>query len=308
MADIFETTDPDVASTLFNDLYSAMRLSVPGTRHSLRIVQHHVDQIRLDRMTLRMDLDAIAEPLGAVAIAHVRNGHVRYQQGRDEHLWRRGDVLLTVQPDAPFHATQHDLDVDYALIPPQLFDQITGAEHPPVRLLAHRPYSPTAGRRWWRTYAFVHHTVADPDTPRNPLVTAQCARLLAAATLAAFPNTAIIEPTVADRRDAHPDTLRRGVAFIEAHPHLDLTVTDIAGAACVTVRAIQLAFRRHLDTTPMAYLRRVRLDHAHHDLLTATHNDTVTSIAARWGFPGAGNFAAAYRAAYGQPPSRTLNR
>jgi len=32
------------------------------------------------------------------------------------------------------------------------------------------------------------------------------------------------------------------------------------GAAHVTVRAVQLAFRRHLDTTPMAYLRRVRLE------------------------------------------------
>jgi hypothetical protein len=32
-------------------------------------------------------------------------------------------------------------------------------------------------------------------------------------------------------------------------------VADIAAAARVTTRAVQLAFRRHLDTTPTDYLR-----------------------------------------------------
>ena len=59
------------------------------------------------------------------------------------------------------------------------------------------------------------------------------------------------------------------MTFIEENAHADITVADIAAAASVTVRAIQLAFRRHLDTTPLEYLRRVRLGHAHRDLLAA---------------------------------------
>lgn len=80
------------------------------------------------------------------------------------------------------------------------------------------------------------------------------------------------------------------------------------GAAHVTVRAVQLAFRRHLDTTPMAYLRRVRLE----TLPPATpgcHPDdgtTVTAVAARWGFASPSQFAGRYRRTYGQLPSHTL--
>ncbi|WP_228717474.1 helix-turn-helix transcriptional regulator [Allosaccharopolyspora coralli] len=103
--------------------------------------------------------------------------------------------------------------------------------------------------------------------------------------------------------------LRRAVAFIEANPDLDLTLTDIARAANVSPRALQLAFRRHLDTTPMHYLRRVRLDRAHHDLQNAVAGDgtTVTGVAARWGYARPSRFAADYRSAYGEHPHRTLH-
>ena len=135
------------------------------------------------------------------------------------------------------------------------------------------------------------------------------ARLLAATVLTAFPNTALTDPAIEDRRDAHPATLRRAVAFIDEHAHTDVTTADIAAAAHVTIRAVQLAFRRHLDTTPTEYLRRVRLDHAHHDLLAADPTrDSVTATAYRWGFPSPSRFAAYYRAAYGVPPGETLRR
>ena len=78
----------------------------------------------------------------------------------------------------------------------------------------------------------------------------------------------------------------------------------------MTPRAVQLAFRRHLDTTPLAYLRRVRLHHAHQGLAQASprNGTTVTAIAYRWGFTSPSRFAAAYRAVYGVSPSDTLSR
>ena len=83
----------------------------------------------------------------------------------------------------------------------------------------------------------------------------------------------------------HLDTLRRAVAFIDEYAHTDITPADIA-AAHVTIRAVQPAFRRRLDTTPTDYLRRVRLDRAHHDLIAAdSARDSVTAVAYRWGFP-----------------------
>jgi len=99
--------------------------------------------------------------------------------------------------------------------------------------------------------------------------------------------------------------VRRAIAFIEQHPDADIGVADIAAAANVSIRAVQFAFRRHLDTTPMDYLRTVRLDRAHHDLLT-TNPSLGDTIAARWGFHHHSRSAARYRHAYGVTPRHTL--
>ena len=100
-------------------------------------------------------------------------------------------------------------------------------------------------------------------------------------------------------------TVGRAVAFIEDRARDDIGVADIAAAAFVTVRAVQLAFRRYLDTTPLAYLRQVRLERAHQELLEADPDrTTITAIAADWRFTNASRFSAYYRAAYGVPPTR----
>jgi transcriptional regulator GlxA family with amidase domain len=125
--------------------------------------------------------------------------------------------------------------------------------------------------------------------------------------LAAFPNNALFDPTVEDRRDATPVLLRRAITFIEDHPDSDIGIADIAGAIYVTPRAIQLMFRRHRDCTPMEYLRRVRLEYAHQELLGADRaHTTVTQVAALWGFAHSGRFAVYYRQVYDESPHTTL--
>ncbi|GGT16278.1 helix-turn-helix domain-containing protein [Nonomuraea spiralis] len=156
-----------------------------------------------------------------------------------------------------------------------------------VRLLDYRPVSQAAGALWTRTYNYLQGTiVANTHALHSPLVLAQAVRHLIAVTLSVFPLTTAAEPAHLAGPDAHPETLRRAIAYLEAHPDQDITVADIAAAAHVTVRAVQLAFRRHLDITPLAYLRRVRLHHVHQDPRAADpgRRDSVAAIAARWGF------------------------
>ncbi|GAC1402785.1 MAG: hypothetical protein NVSMB60_19620 [Mycobacterium sp.] len=106
---------------------------------------------------------------------------------------------------------------------------------------------------------------------------------------------------------AQPETLRRALAFMHQNAHLDIGLSDIAAAIGVTPRTVQYMFRRHLGTTPLEYLRRVRLDRAHRDLQAANPAvDTVMEIAGRWRFSHAGRFSIAYKQAFGLPPSRTL--
>jgi anti-anti-sigma factor len=108
---------------------------------------------------------------------------------------------------------------------------------------------------------------------------------------------------------AASETVGRAAAFIEERARDDIGVADIAAAAFVTVRAVQLAFRRYLDTTPLGYLRRIRLERAHQELTEADPDrTTVTAIAADWRFTNASRFSAHYRAAYGIPPTQTLRQ
>ncbi|MGX9791112.1 helix-turn-helix transcriptional regulator [Mycobacterium sp. MMS18-G62] len=106
---------------------------------------------------------------------------------------------------------------------------------------------------------------------------------------------------------AQPKLLREAIGFIHDNAHRDIGLTDIASALNVTPRSVQYAFRRHLNTTPLEYLRRVRLAHAHRDLQAADPaHDTVMDIAGKWGFSHAGRFSVIYRETFGNPPSKTL--
>lgn len=82
---------------------------------------------------------------------------------------------------------------------------------------------------------------------------------------------------------------------------------DLAAIAGVAVRTLQDAFKSQLGMSPMEYLREVRLERAHADLLVADPaSSTVDAVAHRWGFAHLGRFAADYGRRYGVPPSATL--
>jgi AraC-like DNA-binding protein len=105
-----------------------------------------------------------------------------------------------------------------------------------------------------------------------------------------------------------PLRLRRAVEFMHAHAGEALTIVDVAKAAGTSVRALQLSFQKHKGTTPLAYLRAIRVRGAHEELRRADTSQTVSQIAARWGFTHVGRFAQHYFDVYGEMPSTTLRR
>jgi transcriptional regulator GlxA family with amidase domain len=165
------------------------------------------------------------------------------------------------------------------------------------------------GQYWRGLTVFVHRELAlRRPTITEPLVLAQTETMLAAAALAVFPNITLT--AAAPPRSGHvgPAPLRRAVDYIETHADQPITLSDIANGAGVGTRALHDAFVRHLESTPMRYLRQVRLERAHRELQTAdpARGDSVEKIALRWGFANTGRFTESYRRAYGVNPSRTL--
>ena len=106
------------------------------------------------------------------------------------------------------------------------------------------------------------------------------------------------------------DTVRRrhvrvAMEYVQQHAAEPITGPDIARAACVSMRALQAGFHEELGMSPMTYLRNVRLDRAHADLLLGPANGSVSEVATRWGFGHLGRFAEQYRRKFGVLPSET---
>nr|WP_256389939.1 AraC family transcriptional regulator [Mycobacterium sp. 1164966.3] len=117
------------------------------------------------------------------------------------------------------------------------------------------------------------------------------------------------EALIEDPRLVAPHAIRTAVDIIEAEAQLPWTLSSIAARCHVSVRSLQQGFERYLGTSPMAYLRQVRLRRAHQTLVESDPSEvTVASVAHRWGFTHLGRFAAAHAERYGEPPSETLHR
>ncbi|KRV46718.1 hypothetical protein AQ490_12705 [Wenjunlia vitaminophila] len=167
--------------------------------------------------------------------------------------------------------------------------------------------SAAAARSWARISATLRQEVLEGGAATSSPLVAAALSQTAAATLVATHQ--ITTDGVAVRRDGvvgHA-AVRRAAAYLEDNAHQPVTVHEVAAAARLSTRALQEAFRRHLGTTPLGYLREVRLARAHDELKDGgAPGLTVTQVAYRWGFSNLGRFSALYRERYGQPPSHTL--
>jgi AraC-like DNA-binding protein len=177
----------------------------------------------------------------------------------------------------------------------------------PIPFDATLPLQATAAQDWVRLLLMVHRQLECPDSlMRHPLVWDPLVDSLIHGLLlvADHPYRDALAARAAPGR---PAALRDAMDIIEARPHLPLSTSTLARQCHVSVRTLQQGFQRHLGISPMAYLRVVRLRHAHRDLRSAdpAHN-TVAAIAHRWGFTNLSHFAAAHKTMYGQTPLQVL--
>ena len=103
--------------------------------------------------------------------------------------------------------------------------------------------------------------------------------------------------------------LRPVVDFIEMNADEPLTPNELARAGNMSVRTLHASFQRCFGLSPMAYVRKIRLEHVRAELVANRDPHLqVTEVASRWGFFHLGRFAQQYRARYGESPSDTLRR
>lgn len=309
--------DPDEAAAFLEAAYGVrLRLSNLEPRGDggavLEFRRIDAGSFAIEEIRIAGEVKAAPDALEKIRVLWVDSGAVESDCEGRSAIAGPGDLTMTAQHDLPFEAHSLDLSMTGVLLDPAMVSSVaTGMPVAqaalPVRFCEFRPVDAAATQMWKDTVTFVKNTVLDDAAAVSPLVLGQAGRLLAAATLAAFPNTAAGARSAGDRTDHQPVLLRRAVDFIEANAGNDIALADIADAVHVSSRAVQYMFRRHLDTTPLQYVRRLRLAHAHGDLVAGNPlDDTVSAIATRWGFAHTGRFAVQYRQTYGHSPHETL--
>jgi len=266
----------------------------------------------VDEVRIAGDIEATPDPMNKVVGIWTASGSFASDcAGLTVEAAADGVALLS-QPDLPHRSRASDLRATAVLLDPALVASVaagvpSGQAPVPIRFTSLQPVDADAERLWKNTVTYVVRMVSSGEAPVTPLIAGHASRLLAAVMLSTFPNTAAPKTTTADRTDARPVLLRRAIEYMDANATTDISLADIAETINVTPRAVQYMFRRHLDSTPLQYLRRIRLHYAHLELSAADRrHDTVTEIAARWGFAHTGRFAVLYRQTYGQSPHQTL--
>lgn len=311
---LLDTDDLGEAEAVLAAQFARIRLSASaGAAIGFRITQSGTGPLAFQELDYGADFRYEAEPMANLmfCVPHSGGFDQRLPGVAPVYAGPGAVVALGAHQGVPFSGDVHAGRFSQLVLDAKVLDETASTSFArsarPVRLTGLRPIDDDANRYFTHVIDYVRDVSDRVLNGNNPVLAGEIRRHVAAAVLATFPNTARIDAGVADRRDGTPQHLRRAIAFIDDNAARDIGLADIAAAASVTPRALQYLFRRHRDVTPLEYLRRVRLHHAHVELASADPAVvTVGEIALRWGFGHAGRFAAFHRETYGESPIRTL--
>lgn len=231
------------------------------------------------------------------------------------------DVTVTAGPGAAAvlapegHAASHwaagtrmiALRFDRAVVDDALSDAVGYQVTSQIDFAPAMPVTSAATQSWINMMVLFTKQLFRPDNLLNqPLVGSPFVDSLVHGLLLAA-NHPHRDALTGDRKFVAPRAIRTAIEIIEEEAHLPLTLSSIAVRSHASVRSLQQGFQRHVGTSPMAYLREVRLRRAHQTLLESNPSTvTVASVAYRWGFANLGRFARAHAKRYGEAPSVTL--
>jgi AraC-like DNA-binding protein len=313
----FRTTSPEEAGRLCETAFYPHRVTPLGSSADFALTQRvtTVGPITMRDMTYDSDV--------RLGFGEARTGYLVHVPGVDElesryrgkaeaaaaelaSVYRPDDdaTIITRWPGGSRHLA---VRIDQAAVDTTLEELV---EHPvstPIPFVSNPPLDSRATVSWVQLLMTVQQQYDSPDSlVRQPLVAEPLVESLIRGLLLLVDHPyrqALAQPAQAMR----PAAVRDAMDIVGAEPGAALTTAMLAKQCHISVRSLQEGFQRHLGMSPMAYVREVRLRHAHADLRSADPSrSTVASIAHRWGFTHVGRFAAVHKARYGESPMHTL--
>ncbi|GAA4181992.1 helix-turn-helix transcriptional regulator [Gryllotalpicola koreensis] len=302
----FQSDDIGEAEQIARRVYprAELRDSTGGHFHYEHLARG-ADGINFTRFKLNSQMD-IAVEFDNVAAFGVRIAGRYAVESNDHRVDSSQPFLFTPGPGS---STSERLDVLMINVDTDVLAHSAarhlGVDRVRLRFDRHEPTSPAMRAHWLRTVNYAWNSVLQVrDVFANDAIRTATLDAVVASALAAFPIE--VAASVRASELSTSAAIRRAQAFIEDSADRAVTVADIAEAARLSVRALQLGFQREFETTPMGYLRQVRLEAAREELLEADEDTRVADVARHWAFANVGRFAAQYRARFGENPGDTL--
>ncbi len=293
--------DHDLIPGPAHDSFNACHNHAQGQSLSLNYIRYGCDvTINPGELT---DFYLVQIPLSGGA--RVRNGRKTVEASQrvgtvlnptreTQMIWYEGCEKLLLQIDATaLHQTAERI-LGQSILHPIVFD-------PEVRLNAPRL------QNWERKFRAAV-AVADQNGAfggRQHKHQALFEEELIAGFLMAQPSTIHHMMTQAQPHVSSPQ-INRARSYMLEHLADPITVAQIAAAAGCSIRSLQLSFQQSFGCTPIGFLQRQRLNHAHMLAQSVTRETLVSSIAYEAGFFHLGRFSIAYREAFGCSPRDTL--
>ena len=311
----FATLDPEHAHAFLRTVYGehTLRLGDAAEPPGFHLEYHGTtgDRFAVEHLRHGATVESGFAPGETLVVVHPLAGSARVRSRREELSAAPGDPVLWA-PAGDLRVASTDLDVELVRLPvatvARVVADLTGIDAPSVPFRPSRAVSAARAAYWRATVAHLRRDVlSNAEAMASPLARTAALRTLVAALVVTFPNPVADAAGPSATAPSAPRAVRRAIAFIEERAGDDIGLADIAAAAGIGARGLQLAFRRHADLTPLEYLRGVRLARAHRDLQAAHHTEaTVGAVARRWGFAHHANFSTLYLRRYGCSPSITL--
>ena len=254
--------------------------------------------------------------LNAYHVDVVLSGRLTWRQGGSGSLHTGADEAAVFQPTGETVLERWSSDcrmlavkIDRPALETQLARMLDAPVTTPVRLGPRLDVAGGSGRTWTRMLRVLTADAAEQrGLAHHPLIADRLHETLLSGLLLATDHPYRERLEHHDRQpSATPRSVRRAMEAMQANPEQSFTIAGLAEIAGVSQRSLQKGFQRYAGTSPMSYLRDVRLGRVRDDLhRTDPTEATVAEIACRWGFVHLGRFAGAYRARFGEPPSQTL--
>lgn len=310
---IIEAQGLDEVHERFTRLYCPHTL-IPSERHAPFLVRHEallIHSCTLNAVQYSQDVVIHAATLhDFILIEFALDEAFTVEQGNVRTRVEPGHFYI-VDPDRPLwqefgaRFRQLNLRIPLSSVRHYMMSERPGSGREPIQF-EKRVWPISALGEFFALFLdCVSRSRIGPASPDSPRVSVHIERLLICLILDALQNS-YTSALRGGLMQIVPGYLKRAEAWIDQHYAHNFSPEDLSRAAGTGVRTLFAAFRTFRGTTPMTYVRGVRLDKARDLLLDPQEaRRGVTDIALSCGMSHLSRFARDYRARFGQLPSQT---